>query len=108
MHLKKIENGIAMKTTDFGYVPQALDVDAFVGDGLAANVALSPVQIMMRQCRAHYFNRVELSGTVAAPIDRLKFFVPLSLIFPTLQELPDDGAVFIGLGQKIKMNIKTN
>ena len=40
--------------------------------------------------------------------ERVKCFVPFHEIFPLIDELPDDGALFTGYGQSIKMNIRTN
>ena len=37
-----------------------------------------------------------------------KFFVPFHLIFDCINDLPDDGAIFTGYGQRIKMNIRLN
>ena len=38
----------------------------------------------------------------------MKAFVPFHMIFPCIDDLPDDGALFTGYGQAIKMNIRTN
>lgn len=49
-----------------------------------------------------YRQEVDSAGNV-----RYKIYVPLCLIFPMLQELPDEGCVYTGLGQKIKFNMRT-
>lgn len=103
--MQKVQNGLLLKCDDFGYSSLYNDATAWVGSANNALVQLDPIQIMMRQLISHYTLRSELlpDGT-----RRCKFFVPLSLIFPALLELPDDGAVYLSLGQKIKLNLKTN
>jgi hypothetical protein len=65
----------------------------------------NPYASLNRALFSYYAERQENDGVAA---NRVKCFVPFSLLFPALDELPDDGAVFTGFGQSVKMNLRTN
>jgi hypothetical protein len=49
-----------------------------------------------------------LNSEISAGAASRKFFIPFHYIFDCIDELPDNGALFTGYGQRIKMNIRLN
>lgn len=108
--LEKYANGLAMKLSDFGYLPawrvNAGALESFVPvlthGGQAPPQYVGEAQALSQHYNAihrilgeHFSTKLE---TNAAGEFRVKMFVPFNLIFPCLDELPDDGALFTGYG----------
>lgn len=116
---------MAMKYSEFGSVPSFRSVEPGGGAAntteyrafyplhnaadpavvtQAPNANATNQALINRQMGEYNLLRREQSGASII----VKMFIPFHFIFDCIGELPDDGAVFSGYGQRIKMNIRLN